>query len=171
LQEYLDDNDNETSEWVYFVERVMQYLRPPHIIELLFSMFTFYYSLKYIRKSQTLQIGVSVENPTSVKSPHREKQFYDMRRPQILHEFSSVPAWLDGEREETLQEYLDDNDNETSEWVYFVEQIGVSVENPTSVKSPHREKQFYDMRRPQILHDTFHEVNPLVSWAQVFSVL
>ena len=38
LQEYLDDNDDETSEWLFFVERVMQYLRPPHIIELLFSM-------------------------------------------------------------------------------------------------------------------------------------
>jgi hypothetical protein len=66
LQEYLDDNDDETSEWLFFVERVMQYLRPPHIIELLFSVwhpliFTFYDSLKYIRKSQTLQIGVSIE--------------------------------------------------------------------------------------------------------------
>ncbi|KAJ5455003.1 hypothetical protein N7530_012772 [Penicillium desertorum] len=41
LQEYLDDTDNETSKWLFFVGRVMQYLRPPRIIELLFSMWGF----------------------------------------------------------------------------------------------------------------------------------
>lgn len=59
MQEYLDDNGTVASNWPFFVQRVIQYLRPPQVIELLLSMWKLHDDQNLDRPTYLQRLGFS----------------------------------------------------------------------------------------------------------------
>lgn len=58
IQQFLDDNETEASEWLFFVRHVAQFLRPPDIIELLLSMWALHGHWQLDRPGFLRRLGV-----------------------------------------------------------------------------------------------------------------
>jgi hypothetical protein len=57
LQDYLNESGTVASNWFFFVQRVIQYLRPPHVIELLLSTWELHGDHNFDRAAYLQHLG------------------------------------------------------------------------------------------------------------------